>query len=722
MGLEELLRLSLANKEGERFSLLPLTRSFAQAEFELDPELHRAALDRWRSVVIGLWQQLQETASLDLRDLDQLLQIETGVVDQVELARLIVVFAQARQAAGDLVTAQRLFTNALERQELLLGEQHPDTLSTFISLAALLLAQQAYDLALPLLQRALAIQEQLFGAEDRGLVATLMSLGEIDLALQDNGAAEQYLARALAIVEQAGAAPDLDAARILSLQAELREQAGDFAAAWAAYQRALIALDGALAQASFEKFASVQSTLLDRLRAVTPELAHIRARQSRRAHIAAVTRAIGALGEFSVGLDDLPATEHAILAPLAERLTGALTREAARAGRIEILEEVASPYIFTAPVRGAALIGRNDLFQRIVSLWARSGQRNSLLIHGHRRMGKTSLAQALRDRCAFGDDTQLVYLSAEGIDLSHEGYLYSEIADQFWLLRDQDLKEPNVDQFVGASSRTALNRFLARLDRVIRPSRVVLVIDEFEVLYRRLGPQHAADVIAFLRAKTQAYQWMALALVGLSDLDDLRRSYGSPLLGWETIRVSFLDSGQVANVLTDLPNAPDFPLDYTLEALESIATLTNGQPYLVQVIGDLLVQRYNRLVFTERHGHSGVFDIADVHAVLDDPIFYVTAAAYFEGVWGQATGGQPGEVAILVGLSDYKHGLGEARLRVQAQLSDLVFAQSIDALIRHDILARQNQRITYTVPLMRRWVQDTHPRNPPATVDEEAST
>jgi tetratricopeptide (TPR) repeat protein len=38
IGLEELLRLSLVNKDGDRFSLLPLTRSFAQAEAERQGE------------------------------------------------------------------------------------------------------------------------------------------------------------------------------------------------------------------------------------------------------------------------------------------------------------------------------------------------------------------------------------------------------------------------------------------------------------------------------------------------------------------------------------------------------------------------------------------------------------------------------------------------------------------------------------------------------------
>ncbi len=48
MGLEELLRLSLVNKEGERFSLLPLTRSFVQSEAEKQEDWMVAARERWQ--------------------------------------------------------------------------------------------------------------------------------------------------------------------------------------------------------------------------------------------------------------------------------------------------------------------------------------------------------------------------------------------------------------------------------------------------------------------------------------------------------------------------------------------------------------------------------------------------------------------------------------------------------------------------------------------------
>ncbi len=47
-GLEELVRLSLVNKEGDRFGLLPLTRSFVQSEPATRAEWMAAAWERWQ--------------------------------------------------------------------------------------------------------------------------------------------------------------------------------------------------------------------------------------------------------------------------------------------------------------------------------------------------------------------------------------------------------------------------------------------------------------------------------------------------------------------------------------------------------------------------------------------------------------------------------------------------------------------------------------------------
>ncbi|HMA34541.1 MAG TPA: ATP-binding protein, partial [Chloroflexia bacterium] len=400
--------------------------------------------------------------------------------------------------------------------------------------------------------------------------------------------------------------------------------------------------------------------------------------------------------------------EVAFFRELVARWQALVTRLLTRAGQITIRERVSSPYLFTTPVRGAALVGREDVFDEIRRLWVRPGQRNSLLIHGHRRMGKTSVAQALGERCQLGADTRLLYRSMEGLHLERgqPGELYRALAFQFWLLVKDRLPRPDAAQLTGPAGRATFDEFLALFAEARGALRVVLVLDEFELLYHGLGTATANEVIKQLRDQTQTYPWLALALVGLSDLDDWRLSYHSPLLGWAPIAMDFLTPAQVANVLANPLRDADFPLDYSPDALSAIATQTHGQPYLVQIVGDLLVEHYNRLVFAEHQRHTDVFDAADVQAVLDDARFYETAAAYFEGVWGQAERGQAGETAVLTALAAQPAGLAEAALRAATGLADpAAFDKARDALARHKMILLVDGRWQHAVPLMARWVR-----------------
>lgn len=368
---------------------------------------------------------------------------------------------------------------------------------------------------------------------------------------------------------------------------------------------------------------------------------------------------------------------------------------------------VPSPYIFSTPVKDQALVGREDLFLRIATLWSAPEQHTPILIYGQRRMGKTSVAQALASRSNFGDVTLFVYPNMIGIN--REGDLYYEIAERLWLFAKDKMVEPDRTRFTPKHARISFNNFLTHFHKVNEKSGVILVMDEFESLHRYLGLEVTYQAIANLHSQTQTFHWLALALVGQNDLEDLSHIYGKPLLGWEPIHVSFLDAKEVANVLANPAGDPDFPLDYTAEALTMIATLTNGQPYLVQVIGHLLVQYYNLIVFSQQKEHSGVFGTTDVQAVIDDDKFFAIASTYFKGAWVQATSRQPGEAVLLKALAKYEDGMDENALRTATDLDETNFLQSLTSLERHDILCRKDNRIHYSVPLMRRWVLVSNP-------------
>jgi tetratricopeptide (TPR) repeat protein len=86
-GLEDLLRLSLVNKESDRFSLLPLTRSYVRELASQDPVWLAQANDRWRQYFVELVDSLVKahTKSEEQQKIERELANIISVVDDFYL-------------------------------------------------------------------------------------------------------------------------------------------------------------------------------------------------------------------------------------------------------------------------------------------------------------------------------------------------------------------------------------------------------------------------------------------------------------------------------------------------------------------------------------------------------------------------------------------------------------------------------------------------------------
>ena len=102
-----------------------------------------------------------------------------------------------------------------------------------------------------------------------------------------------------------------------------------------------------------------------------------------------------------------------------------------------------------------------------------------------------------------------------------------------------------------------------------------------------------------------------------------------------------------------------FPLEYGLDAIDRAYVLTGGQPFLGQLLGDSLVQRFNRQLKQQIEPPDPTFTAADVDAVVEDSRFYLNGHVYFNGIWAQAGEAPPGQRALLKILADCGDGLDQ---------------------------------------------------------------
>lgn len=424
---------------------------------------------------------------------------------------------------------------------------------------------------------------------------------------------------------------------------------------------------------------------------------------------AALLRATDALKELDQYVaDNVVAPEQYLLRRIIRQWQALIIAEGGALGRAAELRPVANPYILNNPAEGERFVGREDVLRRLEELWSSEGQVPSVVIYGHRRMGKTSILHNLGRR--FGRRTVIVNFNMQRVgrvrddaDLLYQ--LALTIFDECHAQGIAGLDEPLADDFSAERSYLSFTRFLRRLDGLRADRRVIVTIDEFEKIETQIEEGRlTTDLLEFWRGIFTDFPWFVLAFAGLYTLEERRREYWNPLFGSVTgIKVSFLAPGAARRLITE--PSPDFDLDYDEAAITEIIALTGSQPFLVQLIGHTLVTRFNQQTFEEGRERERRFRLADVAEVIGAPEFYRDGDAYFSGVWWQAEhGGAAGQPAILQALAPHPEGLSLDELVQRSGMTQEQARQALQKLIDHDVITARDGQYYYTVELMRRWV------------------
>lgn len=367
-----------------------------------------------------------------------------------------------------------------------------------------------------------------------------------------------------------------------------------------------------------------------------------------------------------------------------------------------------NPYVIANPVTQELFAGREDIIKRLKSLWDGEGQKPSVVVYGHRRMGKTSILQNLKGQ--FGLHKIIIDFNMQGQVLTADTseLLYNlalEMYDEFMKRSPHaDLVEPTEEQF-SHHPANAFKRFLKQLDAVRGELRFIVTVDEFELVEQMIREGKVeAGLLDFWRSLIQSYPWFVMALAGLHTLQEMTANYWHPLYASViAIQVSFLRPKAARRLITQ--PSPDFPIDYDQDAIETIIALTNGQPYLAQLICHGLVTRFNRQMFEEGVEREHRFSLNDVQAVIQAPDFFRDGNAYFTGVWIQAKESDPPtQITVLQALAPSETGLSLDKLIQKTELSGEEVKYALESLKRHDVVKEEDGRWRFTVELMRRWM------------------
>jgi hypothetical protein len=397
--------------------------------------------------------------------------------------------------------------------------------------------------------------------------------------------------------------------------------------------------------------------------------------------------------------------EQTILLLIIEHWTEIITPVSGSIARTEITATVANPYVAGNPVTGDIFVGRTDILRRIEELWM-AEKPPSLVIYGHRRMGKSSILLNLQGK--LNKDTILIDFNMQRVGLvDNTAELLHNLAVRFYDALEPSVRatwaEPEFTAFSSGNVYSVFDRFLTQLDRYRNGKRFAIAIDEFELIETQINQGILEPrLLSYFLGILETYPWVFFAFAGLHTLEEMTRNYWEPLFAKVArISVSFLEPATARQLI--IQPTPDFNLDYGEDAIDLIVEYTAGQPYLIQLICLNLVSQFNYRNLIPNHSFvidkKFRFSATDVEAVLNNNEFEINGSAYFRAIWDRADSNQQLILQHLVG-----EDLSLPELLAKIQLTPEQIQPSLDNLKYHDVLSQQQDKYTYCVPLMRRWV------------------
>ncbi len=345
------------------------------------------------------------------------------------------------------------------------------------------------------------------------------------------------------------------------------------------------------------------------------------------------------------------------------------------------MREIPNPFAFgnaLSEIKNNPFVGRQDIVRKIEDCILGTKQTPTLLLHGARRMGKTSILYQLPHM--LGADIAPVLIDCQEAAFTESKATtlrYLSLAICAGLQRRRVKANPLTRQELTHEPFSVFKDWLEDVERVWPQGlRVLLCFDEYERLQETLDAGWGHGFLDTLRNWIQHHPQLVLMFTGAHAFEELGPTWTDRFISARRMRVSFLEREDLEVLLTK--PIPEFDLTYRDGALDTIIHITNGQPFLTQAVAFELVQHLN-----EQHRKEATPE--DVEAAIAHAL--VSGSAYFHNVWTDAR--EEGQ-DILTAIARNETPPDYPAARVWLRENDVL-----------------NEAGEFAVPMVRRWVSET---------------
>jgi len=418
----------------------------------------------------------------------------------------------------------------------------------------------------------------------------------------------------------------------------------------------------------------------------------------------------------------LPPPESSIVKKVAEQWAELIAGEQEEVAQPQPILRINSRYIVgrsLRPEHGRLFAGREDIFQRIRDLWEGNPEKKSLILHGERRMGKTSILLHLQERLSAEYVPIFLNLQTEASVQDFGEFLYNVAhtvhgdLSKALNLPPTWLAPPTVEQYK-AHTLVPFKEFFERVNEVIvaQEKTLVLLFDEFEMLEDKINAGvFPKDLLLHFRHLMYNARNTALILAGCHTLESMTHEYWNPFFGITTnLRISYLSREAAEEIITNPWDG--FELQYTREAVEAIRKATGGQGMLLQDTCQTIIQLVNQRLRATGAQILPTVTLPEAHQAFEQVL---KESNYFKAFWSDPTLLKPHERLTLAALAAKQERFegGTSRAEVDRCLKVYLDHNRIEEawnLIKQREMVEQDGEIyRFRVDLVWQWVRKYQP-------------
>ncbi|NIM15456.1 MAG: AAA family ATPase [Candidatus Aminicenantes bacterium] len=364
-------------------------------------------------------------------------------------------------------------------------------------------------------------------------------------------------------------------------------------------------------------------------------------------------------------------------------------------------KEIKNPYIVGQPLKGNAplFFGREDAHEFIDKNILASGGHHTIVCHGLRRTGKTSLLYRIGTQGLTDKRLIPINIDMQGID---------DEKDFYHTLSNAIIEELSLQSASPVENFYRFKGFLKDIKPQLGKRIIVLMVDEFEELQMRVEERKISkSVFSNIRHLMQHEEKLIFLFCGTHQLQEMSADYWSIFFNTAIyFRISHLKREDAIRLIKEPVKDQ---LTYDDLAVEQILKMTNGQPYLTQLICRTLVNDLNE---NKKRNDALIDDVDDVV----EHIINEGKEHFSQHIWDESS--QLERLIISAAAEELTHkqldhvGPDAIFDKIKQLLPDFSRKQSMEALdklVSKEILAERNLRYWFPVNLLRKWIAARYP-------------